>query len=129
MDDLGAPSSYVALRHGVDVFSSDGERIGEVERVLADYDADIFDGLVLDASALPGGLRCADASQVAEIYERGVVLSLDTAGAEALPEPTDNPGTLAVHGVEDIDESPFRGKLRRVWEAVSGKGVGKSSDV
>lgn len=129
MDDLGTPSSYIVLEPGVDVFSSDGKRIGEVEHVLADFDDDIFDGIVIDASALPGGLRFADAAQVAEIYERGVVLSLDAAGAEALPEPSDNPGTIAVHGVEDIDESELKGSLRRAWEVVSGKGVGKSSDV
>ncbi len=129
MDDLGSPSSYVGLQAGTDVLSSDGERIGEVERVLADYDDDIFDGIVIDTSSLPGGLRFADADQVGEIYERGVVLSLDSAAAEALPEPPDNPGVLVVHGVEDVDQSSFKGKLRRAWELVSGKGVGKSSDV
>ena len=129
MDDLGSPSSYLALQPGIAVFASDGSRVGEVEYVLADFDDDVFDGIVIDASALPGGFRFADAAQVAGIYERGVVLSVDAAGAEALPEPTDNPGTLVVDGLEDVDESEFKEKLRRAWETISGQGPGKSHDV
>jgi len=125
MADLGAPSSYLALAPGVDVFSRDGERLGEVQHVLADIDADVFDGIVIDASALPGGLRFADASQVAEIYERGVVLSLAASDAERLPEPTDNPGSLEVHGAEDVDRSELGEKLRRALELVSGAGPEK----
>jgi hypothetical protein len=90
--------------------------------VLADPDLDVFDGVLLDTSVLPGGLRFADASQIAEIYERGVVLTLDSRGIESLPEPIANPGTLEVHGVEDVDSSELREKLRRAWEIVSGGG-------
>jgi sporulation protein YlmC with PRC-barrel domain len=122
MADLGAPSSYLAVEPGTDVYSRDGERLGEVQHVLADIDADVFDGIVIDASALPGGLRFADASQVAEIYQRGVVLSLATREAESLPEPSDNPGSLEVHGAEDVDRSELREKLRRAWELISGGG-------
>ena len=129
MDHLGSPSSYLALQPGVAVFASDGTRVGEVKFVLADFDDDIFDGIVIDGSALPGGLRFADAAQVAAVYERGVVLSVDAAGAETLPEPTDNPGTLVVDGLEDVDKGEFREKLRRAWETISGKGPGKSTDV
>jgi sporulation protein YlmC with PRC-barrel domain len=126
MDDLGAPSSYLALEPGTDVYSRDGARLGEVQHVLADIDADMFDGIVIDASALPGGLRFADASQVAEIYERGVVLSLATREAGSLPEPSDNPGSLEVHGAEDVDRSELREKLRRAWEQISGSGLDKN---
>ena len=54
MDDLGAPSSYLTLAEGTAVYSSDGQALGKVEHVLADTDADIFDGLVIDRSVLPG---------------------------------------------------------------------------
>jgi PRC-barrel domain len=126
MDDLGAPSSYLALEPGTDVYSRDGARLGEVQHVLADIDADMFDGIVIDASALPGGLRFADASQVAEIYERGVVLSLAAREAGSLPEPSDNPGSLEVHGAEGVDRSELREKLRRAWEQISGSGLDKN---
>jgi hypothetical protein len=118
MEDLGAPSSYLALRPGVAVFTSDGEKIGEVEHVLAVPDDDVFDGIVLDTSVLPGGHRFVDAPEVDEIYERGVVLKIDAAAAEALPEPSANPGALEA-GPDDV-EGGKRGKLRRAWDLISG---------
>jgi hypothetical protein len=123
MDDLGAPSSYLTVEPGVPVFSRDGDKLGEVQYVLADPEADLFDGIVVDTSGLPGGLRFADALQVVEIYERGVILGLSSAGAQHLPEPSENPGAIRVTGVEDVDSSELREKLRRAWEAVSGKGL------
>src|SRR3954462_15124133 len=120
MDDLGAPSSYLALETGVPVLSRDGEQLGKVEHVLADPEADIFDGIVLDTSVLPGGHRFADAPLVAEIYERGVVLTLDAAAAEGLPEPSANPGEIEV-GPDDVVPDEFRDKLRRAWDRISGK--------
>src|SRR6185295_9849004 len=70
MEDLGAPASYLTLAEGMPVYSSDGEELGKIEHVLADPDLDVFDGIVLDTSVLPGGQRFADATQVAECYER-----------------------------------------------------------
>jgi hypothetical protein len=122
MDDLGAPSSYLALEPGTAVYTTEGEKIGEVQYVLADDEQNLFDGVVIDASMLPGGLRFADAVQVAQIFERGVVLGLTTAQAEGLPEPSENPGVLEVTGVEDVDRTELGEKLRRAWEVVSGKG-------
>jgi len=69
MDDLGSPSSYLVLEPGVDVFSRDGERLGEVQHVLADPEADLFDGIVVDTSGLPGGLRFVDAPHVAGVED------------------------------------------------------------
>src|SRR5919109_5482742 len=101
MEDLGAPASYLILEKGVPAFSRDGEEVGRVEHVLADPDADVFDGIVLDTSVLPGGHRFVDASQVEEIYERGVVLAMDLAQAERLPEPSENPAEMEV-GPDDV---------------------------
>jgi hypothetical protein len=125
MDDLGAPSSYLALEPGTAVYTSEGEKIGEVQYVLADDEQNVFDGVVIDASMLPGGLRFADAAQIAQIFERGVVLGLTAAEAERLPEPSENPGVLEVTGVEDVDRTELSEKLRRVWETISGKGSGE----
>jgi hypothetical protein len=88
MRELGAPGSFLTLSKGVPVYSSDGEELGRVEHVLSAPDVDIFDGIVLDTSALPGGHRFAPASQVAGIYERGVALTIDAAEARRLPEPS-----------------------------------------
>ena len=120
MDDLGAPTSFLTLPKGVPVYSSDGEELGKVEYVLSAPNIDIFDGIVLDTSVLPGGRRFVDAPEVGEIYERGVVLTIDAAEAQKLPEPSANPGSL------DVDPSDLvggrQGKLRRAWDMISGKG-------
>jgi uncharacterized protein YrrD len=117
--DLGSPGSYMTLRAGVPVYSSDGERLGEVEHVLAEPDKDIFDGIVFDASALPGGYRFVDAPEVASIHEGGVVLSVDAASSAQLPEPSANPATMGA-GPDDVTESELERKLRRAWDVISG---------
>jgi uncharacterized protein YrrD len=124
MEDLGDPTSYLSLGKGAEVYSGDGAKLGEVEHVLADPDADIFDGIVLDTSVLPGGHRFVDARQVDEIFERGVLLKLDRAAAETLPEPSENPAALEVTAddVAERDDDALKRKLRRAWDLISGKG-------
>jgi uncharacterized protein YrrD len=120
--DVGAPASYLTLGAGAPVFSSDGQKLGEVEHVLAEPGADVFDGIVIDASPLPGGHRFVDAPQVDRIYERGVVLRIDASAAERLPEPSANPAALrATPDDVPADEAEELGdKLRRAWDRISG---------
>lgn len=120
MADLGAPGSYLTLAEGVAVYCSDGEEVGKVHHVLADPDVDVFDGIVLDTSVLPGGHRFVDASQVEEIYERGVVLTVDKPAADRLPEPSANPGEIDI-GPDDVVPDELHDKLRRAWDRISGK--------
>jgi len=118
--DLGAPASYLTLAAGVPVYSSDGQRLGDVEHVLADPDKDIFDGIVFDASPMPGGHRFVDAAEVDEIYERGVVLDLDADVAEErLHRPGPSPATMSA-SPGDTTESELERKLRRAWDLISG---------
>jgi hypothetical protein len=119
MDDLGQPSSYLTVQPGMPVHSSDGEKIGELEHVLADPEVDVFDGLVLDTSAIPGGHRFVDASQVEQVYERGIVLKMSAAEAASLPEPSANPAALEV-GPGDLVPEDLGDKLRRAWDLISG---------
>jgi uncharacterized protein YrrD len=119
MDDLGAPSSYLTLSQGLPVYSSDGRKLGAVEHVLADPEEDIFDGIVLDTSVLPGGHRFVDAPEVAEIHERGVVLAVDGAAAEALPQPSENPAVMEAEG-DEAPAGPLQRKLERAWDRISG---------
>ena len=116
-DDLGAPVSYLALEEGTAVVTADGEDVGHVAHVLADEESDIFDGIVISHGL--GRHTFADAEQVGEIHERGVVLILTTAEAEALPEPSENPAVME----EDPSEpegSALTNKLRRAWDLLSG---------
>lgn len=86
MDDLGAPLSYLVLKKGVPVYSSDGESLGRVVKVLSAPEANMFDGIIFDTKAGPGGHRFVDAPEVGQIFERGVVLKIDAVEAEALPK-------------------------------------------
>jgi PRC-barrel domain protein len=114
--DLGAPDSYLTLSPGTPVFSSDGQRLGEVRHVLAEPEKDIFDGIVTDG---PGGHRFVDAPEVAEIHERGVVLTLDADAAQRLPRPTANPAALSTTP-DDVADSELERKLRHAWDLISG---------
>jgi hypothetical protein len=121
VDDLGAPSSYLAMNRGVPVFSSDGEKLGKVVKVLSAPNLDMFDGLVFDTTAGPGGHRFVDAPEVGQIYEGGVVLKIDAAEAAKLSSPSANPGTLSVNPA-DLAGGSKRGALGRAWDRLSGKG-------
>jgi PRC-barrel domain len=117
--DLGQPVSYLVVEPGTDVYSADGERVGTLQHVLADEENDIFDGIVIDTERGPGGLRFADAPDVAELREKGVVLGLAAADVGNLPKPEANPAVMEHHGDEDT-ESSLQAKLRRAWDLISG---------
>ena len=85
MEDLGAPASYLTLEPGTRVHFSDGEELGKVARVLAEADADIFEGIEVDPGLL-ARRRLVAADLVDEIYERGVVLTMDSSQGESLPD-------------------------------------------
>jgi hypothetical protein len=118
--DLGDPGSYLTLTDGTPVLSSDGARIGVVQHVLADANSDVFDGLIVDTQAGPGGWRFADASVVDAIHERGVVLTLDEAAAERLPEPSENASEMTATP-DDAGPDDLGDKLRRAWDWISGR--------
>jgi hypothetical protein len=80
--------SYQALGKGVPVRASGGEEIGTVEHVLQVPELDVFDGIALKTA---GGLRFADADQVADITDRYVVLNLPVEETERLGRPQGPP--------------------------------------
>jgi Uncharacterized protein conserved in bacteria (DUF2171) len=88
MEGEASRISYQSLGKGVPVRSSDGEEIGTVEHVLQVPELDVFDGIVLKTS---GGLRFADANQVADITDQYVVLNLAAEEAERLGRPEGPP--------------------------------------
>ena len=120
MEDLGERSSYLTVSQGVPVYSSDGAHLGRVVRVLSAPNIDMFDGVIFDTTAGPGGHRFVDAPEVGEIFERGVVLKIDAAAAAQLPKPGANPGSIAVNPA-DLGGGRC-GVLGRAWDRLSGKG-------
>jgi hypothetical protein len=119
MEDLGEPTSYLAVPKGVPVYSSDGERLGRVVRVLSAPNLDMFDGIVFDTTAGPGGHRFVDAPEVGALHEGGVVLKIDAAEAAKLATPGANPGALSVDPADLVGARP--GFLRRAWSSLTGK--------
>ena len=120
-DDRGAPIAYMVLEEGTLVHSSDGEELGRVHRVLADSGTDIFDGIVVDTS---DGERFVDAPDVAEIYERLVVLTISAEDARRLSEPTANPAVVEPTPDDIAGDTPgdtVRDVARRTWDRITGK--------
>ena len=121
MENLGEQVSYLTARKGVPVYSSDGEKLGRVVRVLSAPNIDMFDGVIFDTTAGPGGHRFVDAPEVDKIFENGIVLKIDAAEAAKLPSPGANPGSISVNPA-DLAGGRRRGALGRVWDRLSGKG-------
>jgi hypothetical protein len=119
MEDLGEPTSYLVVAKGVPVYSSDGKKLGRVVRTLSAPNIDMFDGIVFDTTAGPGGHRFVDAPEVGEIYEGGVVLKIDASGAARLPAPGANPGAISVNPADLVGGRP--GFLRRAWDSITGR--------
>jgi uncharacterized protein YrrD len=115
VDDLGPPIAYLALEDGTPVYDRSGERIGVAEQVVADEQADIFDGVIVHTLPLPGRHLFADVDQIAELRERGVVLSVD---GDALREPSEQSGTprKKQSGSGDKTESALQARLRHAWD-------------
>jgi len=117
--DVGKPVSYLVLEQGTPVYSAQGESVGSVAHVLSDEHEDIFDGLVV-ADESDRKHRFADADQVSEIGEHGVVLKLARDAYRALPEPSANPAVMRDDPAETRSDL-VEAKLRRAWNLVSGK--------
>jgi uncharacterized protein YrrD len=117
--ELGPPISYEVLQQDTPVYSSDGHEIGKVAHVLAVEDADVFDGIVISEHLGSHGHRFADADDIGEIHEHGVLLKLDRAAAEQLPEPTANPAVMRDDPAAGASGA-LAGKLRRAWDYISG---------
>jgi uncharacterized protein YrrD len=116
--DVGQPISYQVLEKGTPVYSADGEKIGAVGHVLAVEDEDVFDGIVIEHVG-SAGHRFADADEIGQIGEHGVILKLDRDECRTLPEPSANPAVMRDDPAESRSEAR-RDKLRRAWDYVSG---------
>ena len=80
------PVSWKVLERGWSVIGSGGEKLGYVDDVLGDVEADIFDGL-----SVSGGLfkerRYVPAEQVGAIYDGEIHLLIEKHEFERLSPP------------------------------------------
>jgi uncharacterized protein YrrD len=78
------PVAWTVVERGWQVTGSDGEKLGYVDDILGDAEADIFDGL-----SVSGGLfrerRYVPAEQVGPIYDGEIHLLIDKDEFERLP--------------------------------------------
>lgn len=98
--DHGAPSSFLQVDPGIDVISSDGQRVGKLEHVLADDGTSIFDGIVIDVATGPGGHRFVDAPDVSEFRERAVLIAVPAADVD--PEQEDDAANVGFSTLGDV---------------------------
>jgi uncharacterized protein YrrD len=113
MQDLGPPIAYLAVADGTPVFDRNGQRLGVVEHVLADPDLDIFHGLVVRTRPLPGWHLYADADQIAELRERGVVLAVEQRDLHEPTAPSSRPPG------EAHEATPLEARIRHAWDWIS----------
>jgi hypothetical protein len=82
---MADPIAWVMIETGWKVVASDGSEAGEVDEVVGDSGADIFDGLAI-ATSMFGKPRYVPSEQVAEITEGSVRLALTQVQVEQLGE-------------------------------------------
>jgi hypothetical protein len=110
--DLGDLVAYTAITDGTPIYDRQWRRIGVVEHVLEV--GGIFEGVIVHTHPLPGRHLYADADQIAEIHERGVVLSV-TERALHVPQRQSRRGRSG--------QVPLEARLRRAWDWLTGQRV------
>jgi hypothetical protein len=110
-EDLGPEVAYLALEDGTPVYDRHGNRVGVVEHVMEV--GGIFEGVVVHTYPLPGRHLYADPDQIAEIHERGVVLSV---GRDQLHDPRAELAARRGKGPEGALEA----MVRRAWDWLAG---------
>jgi hypothetical protein len=99
------PVSWLLITRGWRVVSSDGAYAGDVEEVVGDQSADIFNGLSVRTAALTVP-RYVAAEQVSSIVDGEVRLSLTLAALEAQPEFTQPPPSVQVSPADAVGADP-----------------------
>jgi uncharacterized protein YrrD len=79
------PVAWLVVESGWEVVSSDGEKVGTIDEVLGDQNADIFDGLAV-ASGVLKEAKYVPSERVGVIVEGRVTLELTPDEFDALDE-------------------------------------------
>jgi hypothetical protein len=109
---LGPPVAYLAVKDGMPVYDRDGTRIGVVEHVMSE--GGIFAGLIIHTYPLPGRHLYADADQIGEIRERGVLLSVVEADLH-------DPRSESARRRRDGGGNTLEARLRRALDWISAR--------
>jgi uncharacterized protein YrrD len=115
IEDLGHPISHLALEEGAAVYDRSGRRVGVVDQVITDKATAIFEGLIVRTFPLPLRHLYANPEHIAELRERGVLLSVD---GDALHDVSK--ASARATGSAKTLESRLRTILRRGWDWITG---------
>ena len=74
---MADPVSWKVAERGWSVVASDGSKVGKIDQILGDPEADIFDGLSVGAGAILDRPRYVPSETVGEIEEGTVHLTID----------------------------------------------------
>jgi hypothetical protein len=116
MEDLGPPVAHLGLAEGVPVYDRSGRRAGVLDRVITDPATGIFKGLLVHTLPLPGRHLYASEDQIAELRERGVLLSVDA--SELAPATREQRRRRRPRAAGP--EHPLQAGLRRLWDRLTG---------
>jgi uncharacterized protein YrrD len=114
VEDLGPPIAHLALEEGTPVYDRTGKRLGVVDRVVTDHDGDIFEGVIIHTLPLPGRHLYANHDQIAELRERGVLLSVHRDALHELSAPS-----ARKRASDQSAEGPVQAALRRAWDWIT----------
>lgn len=103
--DDGIAIHYSTIAKGTAVYGSDGEKVGEVVRIMDNHREHILDGIVFEDEG--GTVRFVDGPEVQRTFERAVELNIDSAAVATLGPPETT-------GVADaVKDSPLGRLFRR----------------
>jgi hypothetical protein len=109
-DQLGPAIAYLAVKDGTPVYDREGSRVGVVEHVMAV--GGIFEGIIIHTYPLPGRHLYADAGQIAELRERGVLLSVDR-------EELHDPRRERARRSRDGPDASLEARVRHAWDWIA----------
>lgn len=109
-DQLGPAIAYLAVKDGTPVYDREGSRVGVVEHVMAV--GGIFGGIIIHTYPLPGRHLYADAGQIAELRERGVLLSVDR-------EQLHDPRRESARRLRGGPEASLEARVRHAWDWIA----------
>lgn len=70
----GDPVSWLLIEPGWTVYDANGEKVGKVKEVLADEQADIFHGVLVECGLLGGDVEIV-ADRIAQIHDGDLQLT------------------------------------------------------
>lgn len=83
--DDGIAVHYTTVRRGTAIYGSEGELVGQVQKILDNHREHILDGIVFEDTE--GTTRFVDGPEVQRTFERAVELNISAAAARELGPP------------------------------------------